>query len=254
MTKPSGSSILKNEGKKFFLIATSKEQEKKTLTEWIEARYPDSVIYTAADYMECLVKIKNAPPHLLITDFELSKSRPGHIVDSILADKNSKIAIVAIGSDPKNQDQFDAVTLGKLVFMKELTTMDALHDTISKVAEYGFRSDASTYVIKQLKKGEILINEGDLTKQVYILKKGLLRAYKKHPSGEVYSIGEVKPGEFVGEMAYFNEEARNASVDAIEDSELIEIQPTIFERVILQKPSWAKTLISTMTRRLKGGK
>lgn len=246
--------MLKNDGKKFFLIATSNEFEKKSFTEWLEVRYPDSVIYTAIDYMECLVKLKNAPPHILITDFELAKGRPGHIVDSVLADKNSKVAIVAIGSEPKNQDQFDAVALGKLTFAREITTLDGLHDVIAKVSEYGFRNDASAYVIKKLQKGEILINEGDLTKQVYILKKGLLRAYKKHKSGETYSIGEVKPGEFVGEMAYFNEEARNASVDALEDSELIEIQPTIFERVILQKPSWAKTLISTMTRRLKGGK
>jgi CRP/FNR family cyclic AMP-dependent transcriptional regulator len=246
--------MLKNDGKKFFLIATSNAEAKKNMCEWLEVRYPDGVIYTAADYMECLVKIKNAPPHILVTDFELSKGRPGHVIDSILADKNSKVAIVAIGSTPKNQEQFDAVALGKLHFELDIPNMDVFHNVIAKVSEYGFRSDASAYVMKKINKGEILISEGDLTKQVYILKTGLLRAYKKHASGETYSIGEIKPGEFVGEMAYFNEEARNASVDALEDSELIEIQPTVFERVILQKPSWAKTVISTMTRRLRGGK
>lgn len=243
--------MLKNDGKKFFLIASGDDERKKQLKEWLESKYSDSVIYTATDYMECLLKIKNAPPNVLITDFELNKGRPGQIVDTIISDMNSRVAIIALNSTAKNENQFDAITVGRLHFLEQLSSVDDFYDSISKVANYAFQNEASQYSLRFLKPGEVLINEGESTQQVYIVRKGTLRAFKKRPTGEIIPLGEIKPGEFVGEMAYFNDEARMASVDALTEAELIEIQPAVFEKVIYQRPSWAKTLISTLAKRLK---
>lgn len=243
--------MLKNDGKKFFLIASGDDERKKQMKQWLESKYSDSVIYTASDYMECLLKIKNAPPNVLITDFELNKGRPGQIVDTIISDLNSRVAIIAIGSTAKNENQFDAITVGRLNFIETISTIDDFYDSIMKVSNYAFQNEASQYSLKFLRAGEVLIREGESSQQVYIVRKGTLRAFKKAPSGDTHTIGEIKAGEFVGEMAYFNDEARMASVDAITDSELIEIQPQVFEKVIYQRPSWAKTLITTLAKRLK---
>jgi len=243
--------MLKNEGKRFFLIATDNMERKKKLKDWLEAKFSDCVVYTANDYMECLIKIKNAPPNILISDYELHKGRPGQIVDTVIMDPESKVAIVAIGSAAKSEGHFDAVTIGRLFFLEALSDVDSFYDSLMKVSNFAFQSEASQYKLKFLQPGETLIQEGDTTQQVYIVKKGVLRAMKKTPQGNIAVLGEIKAGEFVGEMAYFNEEARMATVEAVTDCELIEIQPTVFEKVIYSRPSWAKTLISTLSKRLK---
>ena len=243
--------MLKNNGKRFFLIASEDEEKKRNIKDWIDAKYSDAVIYTAVDYMECLIKIKNAPPNVLIADFELAKGRPGQIIDTVISDLNSRVAIIVIGASARNESQFDAVTVGRLHFLDSLNSLDDLNNGILKVSNYAFQSEANQYSLKFLKAGEVLINEGESTQQVYIVRKGTLRAFKKKTTGEQFTIGEINAGEFVGEMAYFNDEARMASVDAVTDSELIEIQPAVFEKVIYQRPSWAKTLISTLAKRLK---
>lgn len=243
--------MLKNEGKKFFLIASKSHEKKKQVKDWLALKYADSVIYTASDYMECLLKIKNAPPNVLITDYDLDKGRPGQIIDTLISDLNSRIGIISIGSRPHHENQFDAITIGRLHFVDQEPFMDGMNEAIMKISNFSFQNEASEYRLKFLKAGEVLLSEGDITQQVYIVRKGILRAFRKKPTGEIFELGEIKAGEFVGEMAYLNEESRMASVEAIEDSELIEIQPAVFEKVIYQRPSWAKTLISTLAKRMK---
>jgi len=243
--------MLKNSGKKFFLIASNDSERKKEIKFWLEEKYSDAVIYTASDYMECLLKIKNAPPNILIADFDLSKGRQGQIIDTVISDLNSRVAVIAIGSTAKNENHFDAITLGRLHFLKELTNVDEFNDALLKVSGFAFQSGSSEYKLKFLKAGEVLIHEGETSQQVYIVRKGMVRVFKKNPSGETSTIAEIGPGEFVGEMAYFNNESRMASVDAVIDSELVEIQSDVFEKAVYRRPSWVKTLISTLARRLK---
>ena len=242
--------MLKHEGKKFFLIATSDESKKKRIKEWIEAGGPDSLIYTASDYMECLIKIKNAPPHVLITDYELGKGRPGQIVESLLTDPSNRVVILALGVEPRTDRERDAIAQGRLHFIQDLQTREDWLAVLQKM-DHAFRTDAKQYALRMVRAGEVLIREGEDSKQVYIVKKGRLRASRRGPDGKIEVLGEIRDGEFVGEMAYFNEESRMATVEAIMDSELVEIEPQVFEKVIYERPSWAKTLFATLARRLK---
>jgi CRP/FNR family cyclic AMP-dependent transcriptional regulator len=243
--------MIKTDGKKFFLLASSDEQKKKRLREWIQERMPEAVIYTASDYMEALNKIKNAPPQVLVTDYELGKGRPGQILDTVLQDEGSKMVMIAVGSQARTDRERDGVTLGRLHFVDQLQTLEEWLQALNK-AEHAFKSESHQYTVRHLKAGEILIQEGDTSQQIYIVKKGLLRALRRDATGIPRMLGEIREGEFVGEMAYFNEEARMATVEAVQDSELIEIQPAVFEKVIYQRPSWAKILFSTLSKRLKG--
>lgn len=76
-----------------------------------------------------------------------------------------------------------------------------------------------------LPKGEILFNEGDDATALYVVKSGLLKAYKDRSDGENI-IGNIGPDELVGEMALFDPGApklRMASVKALNDSLLVVI-------------------------------
>lgn len=243
--------MIKTDGKKFFLLASAEEPKKRRLKGWIQERIPEAVIYTASDYMEALIKIKNAPPHVMVTDYELGKGRPGQILDTVLSDEASKVVMVTMGGLARTDRERDGVTLGRLHFVGQLETLEEWLQVLNKV-EHAFKSEAQQYTVRHLKAGEVLIKEGDTSQQIYIVKKGLLRATRRDSSGAPRLLGEIREGEFVGEMAYFNEEARMATVEAVNDSELVEIQPAVFEKVIYQRPSWAKTLFSTLAKRLKG--
>lgn len=241
----------KPEGKKFFLIASSHEAKKRQFKDWILARHPDAVIYTASDYMECLIKIKNAPPHVLVTDYELGKGKPGQIIETLLADASCRVALISIGSMARTDRERDAVTTGRLICVEQVSTAEQWADLLVKI-EGSLKTESAQYSVKRLRPGEILIHEGDTTQQIYIVKSGTLKASRKDAQGRPQALGEIREGEFVGEMAYFNEEVRMATVEAVTDAEVVEIQPAIFEKVIYQRPSWAKTLFSTLSRRLKG--
>ena len=222
------------------------------ISEWVEVKFPDAIIYTASDYMECLVKIKNAPPHVLLSDYELPKGRPGQAIETIMLDKKSKLAMIVIGAKPSCDIHQDGIALGRLHFLESIADMESIHQAIMQVANYAFQSDFRSFKLKFLKPGEHLITEGDECRNVYIVKKGELKAYQKNPSGgEPIFLGNVHTGEFVGEMAYFNGEKRMASVIASTDCELIEVPPKTFESVIYKRPSWVKILFETLTKRIK---
>ena len=104
--------------------------------------------------------------------------------------------------------------------------------------------------LRFLAPGEILFRQGDRAENVYIVRKGRLRAFRRTKSG-TQTLGEILAGEFVGEMAHINSEPRSAEVEALENSELIEIPLGALDMLVFSKPAWSKALMKTLSRRLK---
>lgn len=76
-----------------------------------------------------------------------------------------------------------------------------------------------------LPSGEALFSEGDDATALYVVKSGLLKAYKDRSDGENL-VGHIGPNELVGEMALFDPDApklRMATVKAVNDSLLLVI-------------------------------
>ena len=69
---------------------------------------------------------------------------------------------------------------------------------------------------------EVLFSEGDEAIAMYVVKSGVLKAYKSRSSGETV-LGYVRAGEVVGEIALFGREGkiRMASVKAVEPTKLL---------------------------------
>jgi CRP-like cAMP-binding protein len=99
--------------------------------------------------------------------------------------------------------------------------------------------------------GDHLITEGEKADYVYIVRKGKLQAYHVSSTGVETALGDIERGEFVGEMAYIAGQARSAHVRAVTDCELIEIPIGTLDKLLYQRPAWSKTLMATLTKRLK---
>jgi CRP/FNR family cyclic AMP-dependent transcriptional regulator len=243
---------LKNQGKKFFLISTPDEEKIIKLDTRIRKRFPEAVIYLAADHLDCLQKLENAPPQIFITDYALAKAKPGQMVDFILSDPQYKtLPMIVLSTLPEKEIYLDELVTGKIQFMPKVEDEEEFDRCLTKALNFAAKGDSMNFKIRFLSAGDILIREGDLVEQVYIVKKGALKAYQTKDDGMKKILGEIQSGEFVGEMGYFNGEARLCHVQAITECELIEVPLGTFEKILYLRPAWSKKLMETLSKRLK---
>lgn len=242
--------MIKNDSKSFFLIASGNSDRVQHISSWINQKYPNAVIYTASDFTECTTKLSSVPTQILILDFSLPDARAGEMVELLLNDEKSRLAILGVGSKISSEKQSDAVAIGRLFYVDEINDFDSFQDAILKISNFAFHSEIREYQLRSLKAGEILIREGDTNKNIFIVRKGELTAYQNTETQGKKTLGNVYMGEFVGEMAYFIGENRVATVEAVSDCEVIEIPAKTFERVIYHRRSWVKNLFETLARRL----
>lgn len=106
--------------------------------------------------------------------------------------------------------------------------------------------------IKTLAPGQILFNEGDAADSMYIIQKGQLRLFRPKGKGFV-EIAVLRPGEVLGEMAYFDPESktRSVSASAITSVDIIEISFNALDKTMAGLNPWFKTLINTLAERLR---
>jgi CRP-like cAMP-binding protein len=82
---------------------------------------------------------------------------------------------------------------------------------------------------KKLKKKEILLKEGQICKELFYVKKGLLRVYLIIDGKEV-NTWFVKEGDFITSIGSFhNQTPSEHYIDALEDSEIITIKKSTLE-------------------------
>jgi CRP/FNR family transcriptional regulator, cyclic AMP receptor protein len=98
-----------------------------------------------------------------------------------------------------------------------------------------------------IERGQPLFVEGDVPTCMYIVKTGQLQI---RSGGVIYE--DVGPGGVIGEMGVIEtQELRSATVYALTDSELVEINDARFAQLIARSPSFAIAVMRTLSRRLR---
>ncbi len=104
--------------------------------------------------------------------------------------------------------------------------------------------------IRHLKKGDVLVKEGENSNSMYWVQAGTLRLYKKKGTGFI-ELGVVHSGEVVGELSFLDNQPRSASVEALQPCDIIEIPRGKFDEFLASQPSWMKSLVQTLVKRLR---
>jgi predicted acylesterase/phospholipase RssA/CRP-like cAMP-binding protein len=99
---------------------------------------------------------------------------------------------------------------------------------------------------KCLRAGEVLFCQGEPGDAFYIVTSGKLRIHLRQPDGTDTRIKDLGPGEYVGEMALLTGQPRTATVTADQDTELLRLPKSAFDRLAEDHPS----LISELAREL----
>lgn len=96
------------------------------------------------------------------------------------------------------------------------------------------------------KKGDTLLLEGSSGQEMYVLREGTVEIRV----GAV-PIAVLKPGEFFGEMALIDEQARSATVVALSDGATIPISKQRFTFLVQNHPFFALEVMRVLVDRLR---
>ncbi len=103
---------------------------------------------------------------------------------------------------------------------------------------------------KDFPKGTVLFREGDLGREMFIIQKGKVQVRKKVGTAEKV-LAELSNGEFFGEMALLMGMDRSATVEVIEDSRLLVVNPDTFESLLKSNLDIALKMLRKMASRLR---
>ena len=80
---------------------------------------------------------------------------------------------------------------------------------------------------------------------------GLARAVTEHSDGRSITLANFGPGDIFGELAMFDNERRSATVETLEDTEVIAILGGDMRRLLREHPDIAVKLVAALGRRLR---
>ena len=101
-----------------------------------------------------------------------------------------------------------------------------------------------------LKPQEVLFEEGDQSKNLYFIKTGVIRIFKRKAEGNI-EIETLRSGQILGELAFFDGQPRSASAEALTTSTLLEISRSALDEALSKFPDWLVSLTKTVSSRLR---
>jgi len=104
---------------------------------------------------------------------------------------------------------------------------------------------------RRIPAGELVFREGDASNTCYIVRSGHARAVREHADGRQIALATFGPGDIFGELAMFDDERRSATVEAIDDLEVLAILGPDMRRLMLRRPQLAVALAASLSRRLR---
>jgi small-conductance mechanosensitive channel/CRP-like cAMP-binding protein len=90
--------------------------------------------------------------------------------------------------------------------------------------------------IQEFAPGSVIVREGDLGASLFILIAGLLEASKRGQGAEARIVGQLTPGDVLGEMSLLAGAARSATVTARTQATLLEIRKEQLEPILAEHP------------------
>jgi pSer/pThr/pTyr-binding forkhead associated (FHA) protein len=104
--------------------------------------------------------------------------------------------------------------------------------------------------IVKFRAGEKIYGEGDPGSEMFIVQSGSIRIFRAL-AGADQELAVMEKGDFFGEMSVLEGTPRSASAQAVEDCELIEINSTVFDRMIRGNIEIAVRMLRKLSTRLQ---
>jgi len=100
--------------------------------------------------------------------------------------------------------------------------------------------------------GDIIFNEGDNDRRLFIVVSGLVEVIKNLGTKKEKRLGTFGPSSYFGEMALIDDSPRSASAIAGEDeTELIVLDKSKFTYMVQQLPDFSLAIMRKLAQRLR---
>lgn len=99
--------------------------------------------------------------------------------------------------------------------------------------------------------GEKIITEGDVGETMYLIVKGKVKVSQDGDDGCALELAELGEGDYVGEMALFDDAPRSATVSADGEVRLLVLYKREFEETVREYPQVALQMCKELSRRLR---
>ncbi len=114
----------------------------------------------------------------------------------------------------------------------------------------GYGSEHTILSGQQYGNREVIVSEGANGDSMYVVQSGKVEIVKQGRNGE-QQLATLQAGEFFGEMAIFEDEVRSATVRAVGEARVLEVDKKTVERRIQDDPRLAVNMLKTMSSRLR---
>jgi CRP/FNR family transcriptional regulator len=110
---------------------------------------------------------------------------------------------------------------------------------------------AGVAVPRRFSAHEVVFRENDDSDTCYVVRTGHARALREHSDGRQITLATFGPGDIFGELAMFSAERRSATVEAIDDLEVVAILGNDMRSLMRRHPDIAVALVVALGRRLR---
>lgn len=137
---------------------------------------------------------------------------------------------------------------------------EALYHLLGEVDAATLHSLQGKLIWRRLADGEVLMRQGEVASSMYIVINGRLQVVREEmerhdePIGDVVSerlLDEVTAGVTIGEAALLNDGVRSATVYAIRDTDVVEMQREVFEELVHNYPQVMTEIARLILSRLQ---
>ena len=135
--------------------------------------------------------------------------------------------------------------------VEETAALLAQVGVFSQLGRAELEQVAEVAVPRSFHAGEVVFREGDESNTSYIVRDGHARAVRQHSDGRTLTLANFGPGEVFGELAMFDSDRRSATIEAIDDLDLLAILGADMQRLMREHPDIAVKLVVTLGRRLR---
>ena len=135
--------------------------------------------------------------------------------------------------------------------VEEMAELLARVGVFSELGRPELEQVAEVAVPRSFGAGEVVFREGDESNTTYVVRSGHARAVRQHSDGRVITLANFGPGEVFGELAMFDSDRRSATIEAIDDLDLLAILGADMRRLMREHPDIAVKLVVTLGRRLR---
>jgi CRP-like cAMP-binding protein len=104
---------------------------------------------------------------------------------------------------------------------------------------------------KVFQKGEIVCEKGDPGETLYIIRAGKVRIFTTDADGQEVALNIYGKGDFFGELSLLDGLPRSASVDALEEINVLALERAEFMAQLESHPKMILSILATICKRLR---